>query len=531
MKGTIHKDLQIATVRSESTWNKFKVHTLLQNINQKQPSINAYLGARYSRSSDSITEIAKEIIVNDTDAAARLEAIFHGYGHKSVGDMAELFVCIENIPMYSAMKIFYLNSVIAGQERSTRYQNFESPEFIKIPKELCSDDSLRKEYDRIMLKQMSDYRKLLKKTREVLHKQFKINDDNKDEVNAWKARSFDTARYLLPYGLQTSLAAVMSARNWSELIAYFNAGDSVVENEIADLLMNLLGESKLDINGYIREADVLIRHTDANCCRRNSTLKILDYLKEKVSKQKEFELEESESSSVKLSYNTDFVEDLITHYELLINPLGSSKDLEFDYEDQISFGEKIFEYHNQHNLLGNIGQSGAVKIDGFATLGTLKDLNRHRSMERYIPLFHDQINIDNELEREDKECYFLCNYLDIKEIKDLKKDYQKALNETYSMIKNWRKVSKNFVAQEVSVEYTKYLLPHAHATRYNFYGSFDDLQYTINLRLRRGGHIAYRALVYKWLEELALKDNIWKYLLRNSEKPDPKSKEQFVDRS
>jgi thymidylate synthase ThyX len=349
MKGIIHRDLQIATVRSESTWNKFKVHTLLQNISQKQPSINAYLGARYSRSSDSITDIAKEIIVNNTDAASRLEAIFHGYGHKSVGDMADLFVCIENIPMYSAMKIFYLNSVIAGQERSTRYQNFESPEFIKIPKELCSDDSLRKEYDRIMLKQMSDYRRLLKKTREVLYKQFKINDDNKEEVNAWKARSFDTARYLLPYGLQTSLAAVMSARNWSELIAYFNAGDSVVENEIANLLMNLLGESKLDINGYIREADVLIRHTDANCCRRNSTLKILEYLKDKVSKQKKFELEENESSSVNLSYNTDFIEDLITHYELLINPLGSSKDLEFDYEDQISLGEKIFEYHNQQD--------------------------------------------------------------------------------------------------------------------------------------------------------------------------------------
>ena len=139
-----------------SLWNKFKVHTLLQNPGQKQPSINAYLGARYSRSSDSITDIAKEIIENNTDAAQRLENIFHGYGHKSVGDMADLFVCIENIPMFTAMKIFYLNAVIAGQERSTRYQNFESPEFVKIPKEICSDTNIRKEYDKIMLKQMSD---------------------------------------------------------------------------------------------------------------------------------------------------------------------------------------------------------------------------------------------------------------------------------------------------------------------------------------------------------------------------------------
>lgn len=113
MKGTFRKDLQIATVKSQSVWNKFKVHTLLQNPSQKQPSINAYLGARYSRSSDSILDIAKEIIDSNTDAADRLEKIFHGYGHKSVGDMADLFVCVENIPMFTAMKIFYLNSVIS----------------------------------------------------------------------------------------------------------------------------------------------------------------------------------------------------------------------------------------------------------------------------------------------------------------------------------------------------------------------------------------------------------------------------------
>ena len=136
MKGTFRKDIQRASIESEDDWNQFKVHTLLENVNQKQPSINAYLGARYSRSADSIIDIASEIIKNNTDAAQRLEAIFHGYGHKSVGDMAQLFVCIENIPMFTAMKIFYLNSVISGQERSTRYQNFEEPNILKSLRDL-----------------------------------------------------------------------------------------------------------------------------------------------------------------------------------------------------------------------------------------------------------------------------------------------------------------------------------------------------------------------------------------------------------
>lgn len=531
MKGTFRKELQIASVKSQSVWNKFKVHTLLQNPSTKQPSINAYLGARYSRSADSITDIAKEILESNTDAAERLEKIFHGYGHKSVGDMADLFVCIENVPMFTAMKIFYLNSVISGQERSTRYQNFENPEFIKIPKEICKDTEIRKEYDRIMLKQMSDYRTLLKKTKDALSSTFKINEENQNEVSAWKSRSFDVARYLLPYGLQTSLAAVMSARNWSELISYFNANDSVVDNEVANLLMNLLGESNLDIPGYTREADGLIRHTDANCCRRNSTKAILQYLKDHISDQRNYKNLGCEKDSCKISYNMNPIENLITNYELLLNPLGSKKELEFDDQDQEILGEKIFENHNHHNLLGNLGQSGAIRIEGMATLGTLKDLNRHRSLERYMPLFHDGMDIDKELDRASKDCYFLCNYLEIPSLENLRKEYEKALTSTYEMIKNWRRVSKQFMSEEVSLEYTKYLLPHAHSTKYIFYGSFDDLQYTINLRVRRGGHIAYRVLVYKWLELLSELDPIWKSLLSSTQRPDPKSKEQFIDRS
>jgi len=531
MKGTFRKNLQIASIRSQSLWNKFKVHTLLQNSNQKQPSINAYLGARYSRSADSIVDIAKEIIDNNTDAAERLEKIFHGYGHKSVGDMADLFVCIENIPMFTAMKIFYLNAVISGQERSTRYQNFQSPEFVKIPKEICSDVDIRKEYEKIMLKEMADYRRLLKKTKVALKEYFKINEKNREEKTALQARTFDTARYLLPYGLNTSMAAVMSARNWSELISYLNANDDIVDNEIGNLLFNLLGESDIEIPKYIREADGLIRHTDANCCRRNSTRDVLKYLKETISKQRKYINQGCEGDSCLVKYNENTIEDLITHYEMLINPLGSKKELEFDFEEGKKVGEIIFENHNNHNLLGNIGQSGAIKIEGMATLGTLKDLNRHRSFERFIPLFHDEMDIDNELDRNNEDCFFLCNYLGIKELDKLRKEYQSSLVGTYSMIKKWRKESKEYMPEEVSKEYTKYLLPYAHSTKYCFYASFDDLQYTINLRTRKGGHISYRVLVYKWLELLNLQDSIWYSLLKSIEKPDPKSKEQFVDRS
>ena len=531
MKLSYRKDLNIATIKSESDWNKFKVHTLLQNPTQKQPSINAYLGARYSRSCDSITDIASEIMESGTDAAEKLEKIFSGYGHKSVGDMAELFLCLENIPMYTAMRIYYMCSVLSGQERSTRYQNFDKPEFVQIPKEVCANYEVRKEYERIILKQMQDYREMMKPTREALEKAFKINEESPQEVSALKARSFDVCRYFLPLGLHTSSAYLMSARNWSEVISLLCANDSVIENDLAELILNLLGDSKLEVKGYIKEADNLIRHTDANCCRKNSSKAILGYLKERISREQVDDIPESEVDMLEIAHGSDSTEALISNYELLLNPLGSKEEFEFTDSDQENIGEIIFDNHDHHNLLGNVGQFGNIKISGFASIGTLKDLDRHRSLERFVPFFQDEIDLDQELDRPNFKCFFLCNYLEIKSLSKLKTEYEKRLIDTYKRIKEWRKKAKENMTEEVCDEFTKYLLPHAHATRYVYYGSFDDLQYIINLRTRRGGHIAYRVLVYRWLELLNIQDGIWYSLHRGIEKPNPKSKQQFVDRS
>jgi hypothetical protein len=45
----------------------------------------------------------------------------------------------------------------------------------------------------------------------------------------------------------------MSARNWSELISYLNAGDGIVDREVGKLIYNLLGDSDVNIDGYIRK--------------------------------------------------------------------------------------------------------------------------------------------------------------------------------------------------------------------------------------------------------------------------------------
>ena len=323
----------------------------------------------------------------------------------------------------------------------------------------------------------------------------------------------------------------MSARNWSDQISFMCASDSVVENELSNLLLNLLGESDIDTRGYVREADGLIRHTDANSCRNSSTEEVLNYLKKELSTEQISNLPQNEGESVKVSYSPDCMEALVSHYESLINPLGSKNEFEFSELDQEEIGEIIFDRHDHHNILGNMGQSGAIKIEGFATVGTLKDLNRHRSLERFVPLFHDQIDMDQELDRRYDQCFMLCDYLNIPSLSKLKKEYEERLMETYERIKGFRKTALNVVSKEVCDEYTKYLLPHAHFTKYIFYGSFDDFQYIINLRTRNGGHISYRKLTYEWLRNLSYMDSIWRPLMRKIIEPKADDKHQFVDRS
>jgi thymidylate synthase ThyX len=524
-------DLGIASILSDSDWQNINVHVLMQNPLKKQPSINAYLGARYSRSADSIASIAKEISKAGIDASSRLEAIFQGYGHKSVGDMADIFVCIENVPMLSAMKAFNLNPVLAGQERSTRFQNFNKPDYINLPKDIGIPEEIRSLYDEIIHEHMSNYRDLLPETEKQLQHHFTLDSDDKRDMSALKARSFDTARYFIPLGVKTSLGFVMSARNWSEYISRLAGSSYLVDKHLADLLTKLLvGTDDFIKLGYTPEADGLIRHTEANSTRDESIEAAKVQLNNKITK-KNRGFSKNLGDDCSISSSCDPVNQVLEHLILASNPNLEVKDIEFTNVDRSKIGSILAKYHHHYNQIGNLAQTGAYQIDGYADHGVLKDLNRHRSMERYIPLWETYTDIEAELKRDEDNMNYLCDYLEIPELAQLKTSYQGRFTKTYTKIKRWIEISKGVVDKNILNEFGRYLLPHAHATRYRFYGSVDDMQYTINLRTRPGGHIAYRKLTDEWLNKLVETDSFWKGFRINVPKVDADDKAQFLNRS
>lgn len=526
--------LQIAGIQNDSGWHRMNVLTLLQSPGNKQPSVSAYLGARYSRSADSVYDIAAEVMRKGTDAASRLESIFHGYGHKSVGDMADVFICFENVPMITAMRLFNTNLVIAGQERSTRFQNFEDPQFIDLPLDIDVSPELREEYGAIIHEWMKHYREMLPSTQDALGEFFEVDREDPKQASVLMARTFDTVRYFLPLGLQTSLGYVMSARSWSELISRLRGSNQRIDLELGEMLYELLvSNDELTSKGYVPEVDGLIRHADANKTQREMFLKAREYLSsiglDTLGGIKMPELSRI-GQYLKVGRNPDPVDSFIQHMLLLLFPLSTEHKI-LTANERTELGKIFFEFHNHHKLAGNIAQSGAYMIDGMADQGVLKDLNRHRSFERFVPLWDNSVDMTQELDRNPENSFFLCEYLYNTGFESLRGEFSDRMTQVYDRIQKWHTTALKELGEDLAREFTRYLLPHAHATRYRFYASLDDLQYTINLRTRNGGHIAYRKHTYDWLRDLVVLDPFWKGLEKKLPKVDAESKEQFMDRS
>jgi hypothetical protein len=266
----------------------------------------------------------------------------------------------------------------------------------------------------------------------------------------------------------------------------------------------------------------------SNC--RDINLKILNILRENLSfKQKRFPYN-SNIESFSLKYCSDPTEELLSHYEFLLNPLGSSQELEISDDMQKSLGEIIFSENGGANSLGCISNIDAIGLTGFASLDLISSLVSSGLMKSFVPILTDEIDLEQELSRKNNQCFFLPRVLSISEMKKLKKKYERNLLETYSQIKKWRVLAKDVLTKEIIDEYTKYLLPRAHSTKYFFYASIDNLQYTINKKSGVSNSFEESLLMYECLRLLSLKDSLWNPLLKRVIKPNVNDVDQFLEK-
>jgi thymidylate synthase ThyX len=499
------------------TKSGIRVWTLLQQPGAKRPAVSAYLGARYSRSADSIPDIITE--TEAVDAPARLEKIFHNYGHASVAGMAHLFVMVENIPMATAMRFFNLCPCQDGQERSSRYQDFSKGYtfFRNYPIELSH--GLRYKFEEILNSQVRFYAGINETVQRDLSIFFNINNENPAHKKTLESRAFDVTRQALPIGLCTSFCANMSAREWSRYISLMRGSTQRVEKIVGELLFQLLaGTDDLFNIGYTPEADGLIRHAER------------EPLVEGVIKLMANLAGMNISAGNKVTRLTaDYVQGSLTlarHTAMLEYPFRRPEYSQLKtLSEQFGF---VFELYNRHRLLGPIAQAGLINVRGAIDIGSLKDINRHRSLKRWIPVLDNNYNLGVDLQ---DPGWHLAAYLKDPFFSELKDLFDQHFANTYQKIMRWADEASNYLNRSEVWEWVRYMLPHAHEAEYSIYGSYDEYVYTIDTRVRPGGHCLYRSLVYEWAKDLARLDPFFKGLLSSIEPVNVFDRGQFLDRT
>ncbi len=544
------EDTELTLVSLKDTRTGFSVRTALPNNGVQTASIMAFAGARYSRSDLSAEGLLKEIKESGNNANEKLANIFKNYGHASVADMAMLFAYIEDIPQIYAFKFFYETSLGGGQERSTRYQDFTTNSFVSldnykayfkdkdIPKDTYKAlDSKIKTLQEFSLKHYTKYTKLLEK--EYI-KVYDIDTNVPAERGALKARVFDSSRYFLLSGanITTSLAWITSGREWARIISILKTSKDLYLNYLGEQLNELFApdDSIVASLEYTPEAPDLIRHTGSDETTESNIKALQEYLKTKT----DFESKFPKSNKIKfhklevkpLDPHISAGTKTIAQYILSIYPNLNIADI-VEWLESLPNSKKMeiskitLSNFTHHKQMGNQARVSSYSLEIISSIAEARDMNRHRAWGRFTPI----LSVENNLLDILYEGYTLPAYLtDNPKLKAIKVEFEKDLKTYYKHLIEFKDLIEDTPAFPKSLFLQ--FLPFAHICRSFFHGSVKELSYITNLRVRPGGHINYRILAYKMAESVSKQDIFIDALdLGKNRKPDPASRDEFINRS
>src|SRR5437763_1379938 len=101
---------------------KASTQTQVFCVHGADPEVQAYAMAKYSRSSLSMKESLAEL--NEQKAEKFLNTFYFQYGHRSIADLAHVAMAVERLSLLAAT-VLVDEPRWDGQERSTRYQDFQ----------------------------------------------------------------------------------------------------------------------------------------------------------------------------------------------------------------------------------------------------------------------------------------------------------------------------------------------------------------------------------------------------------------------
>lgn len=531
------KDTGLRLIALHDAQTNFTVRTALANDKHQVPAIMAFAGARFSRSADTAESLFREINTSKTSAQEKLANIFVNYGHASVGDMANLFVYIEDVPQYLMMQFFYSSSLGGGQERSTRYQDFsqsQPPQASLYVRDKISAKALKtveKDQRELFETLMQAYRELSAPVYEALTQVYQPEPGNKRQHGALQARAFDTIRAFLPVGINTSGAYITSAREWARLIQYFQSVPFPEYHTLAtqlELLLNPPEEIQKSLR-YLPEAPDLIRHTEADP-RRSEMLAELQLATGSLAKKISTPLASLQPQPQTVRSLHQELTPVTTYLFFTLQILYPSLTIDqfgqwyqtLSEVKQKKLSQILFGRYTHHHHPPLYSQTGGYTFQLSMALSETRDLIRHRAWGRFVPLLETEV-----LEPLLQKGFQLPLYLEHPELAALRQQFVEKLEDYYLHLLSFSERLPDAISPRILLSVT----PNAQQVDAYFTGGPKEISYMSQLRVRPGGHINYRDIAFQLAESASAIDPLLAALsLPAAQRPDPFSHEQFFDR-
>lgn len=362
------------------------------------PELLAATGARYSRNNEGLDSIVSNIDPNNLEKS--VDNIFKmlDYGHASIADMVPISLFIDNISLFAAYYLWTLSPTAGGQESSTRYIKINKSSFISS-EDLGIHDSLKNKFNQFNHLSFNNYQICLDSWNEIAKLNpslTKIPDEilNSNEDKNIKAAkrmirnySFDRARVYLPLTASTGVMMIQSARAWANIAAHLQS------HYLKEL--KTLGKEIAEKLSY--GANRLLKHSQPS---RN----LEQYIRSEYNLIKDSINSLNHDSFQKI--NDEFSDAIECKTSLFVDDLGYSNQV---IEDACK--NRV----NRYSPFGNAINRTLVRFCWIGiSFGEIRDLNRHRTGNKYCPLvplgFYSALDQLPEEENEVTKVIKNCSY-------------------------------------------------------------------------------------------------------------------------
>ncbi len=458
--------------------------------------------AKYSRSSLSLKESLAEL--NEQKAEKFLTAFYFQYGHRSIADLAHVAMAIERLSLLAATLVVD-ESRWDGQERSTRYQDFQKSGYYTPGFSEAAD---RKLYEETIEFLFSEYRKFSELNFKYLVAQTPKPPEMAQDAyeRTLRARAFDISRYLLPLATNTSLGQIVNART--------------LETQISRLLGSPYEEARL-LGEHMKQASRGAAW-DVNAGRRRALVEAVTGKDPALGKQAGTELlreirvsptlvKYAEASAYELSSRQELAQaeaELMGGQSIAPAPVVDLLDdepLEIELATTLLYEcsrhpyrqlraavaalsqtrrEEIIDLGMRHRgshdeLLRAYCAGQKFRFDILMDIGAYRDLHRHRRCVQIHQEYCFAHGFDTP--REIQEAGHASLYADV---------MQRAGEAG-------QELAAKLAAHGQACQPAHYLLPLAYRKRTLFKMDFAEVVYISELRTGVGGHWSYRSAAYQ----------------------------------